>query len=82
VKPGTQPAGAAQVKSLPPYHCAGLLLWGGLAHIVPAYEALHKAINEAGITKTGENQEWTYYFEGVESPNNLMAIYTGIKRDT
>lgn len=79
VKPGTQPAGAAQVKVLPPYHCAGLLLWGSLAHIGPAYETLKKAIQEAGLEHTGENREWVYYFESGESPHNLMGIYMGVK---
>ena len=79
VKPGTQPAGAAKVKTLAPFYCAGLLLWGGLAHIGPAYEALQKAIQEAGLAPTGDNEEWTYYFEGVDSPHNLMAVYIGVK---
>src|SRR5512142_1466062 len=29
VKPGTQAAGEARVKTLPAHRCAGLLLWGG-----------------------------------------------------
>jgi len=81
VKPGTPPAGAAQVKKLAPFHCAGLLLWGGLSHIAAAYEALQKAIGEAGLAPTGENQEWTYYFEAVDSPHNLMAVYIGVKEN-
>ncbi len=79
VNASTQPAGSAQVKKLAPFHCAGLLLWGGLQHIRAAYESLQKAIQEAGLSPTGENEEWTYYFEGVDSPHNLMAIYSGIK---
>jgi effector-binding domain-containing protein len=79
VKPGTQPAGAAQVKELPPYRCASLLLWGSLIHIVEAYEALQKGMREAGLEHTGECQEWTYYFLGVESPHNLMGITMGVK---
>jgi hypothetical protein len=79
VKPGTQPAGAAQVKTLPPYRCAGLLLWGSLAHIVAAYESLQKAMQAAGLQHTGECQEWNYYFWSVESPHNLMGLYMGIR---
>ena len=79
VKPGTQPAGAAQVKILPPYPCASLLLWGSLAHIVEAYAALQKGMQEAGLEHTGECQEWNYYFWGVESPHNLMGITMGAK---
>jgi hypothetical protein len=78
VKAGTQPAGTAQVKVLPPYPCAGVLLWGSLAHIVEAYEALNRGMREAGLEPSGDNREWTYYFESGESPHNLMAIYMGI----
>ena len=79
VKPGTQPAGAAQVKVLPPYPCASVLLWGSLVHIVEAYEALQKGMQEAGLEHTGECQEWNYYFWGVESPHNLVGITMGVK---
>jgi hypothetical protein len=79
VKPGTQPAGSGRVKTLTPIHCAGVLFWGSLVHIRAAYESLHKAIQEAGLVPTGENQEWTYYFENSESPRNLMGIYIGVK---
>jgi hypothetical protein len=67
------------VKRRPPFHCAGVLLWGGLVHIRAAYESLQKAIQEAGLTPTGDNEEWTYYFDNVYSPHNLMAIYIGIE---
>lgn len=79
VKPGTQPAGSAKVKTLAPIHCAGVLFWGSLAHIRSAYESLQKAIQEAGWVPTGENQEWTYYFENSDSPRNLMGLYIGVK---
>jgi effector-binding domain-containing protein len=79
VKAGTEPTGAAQVKTLPPFRCAGLLLWGSLAHIMPAYDALKKAMQEAGLEHSGENREWVYYFESGESPHNLMGIYMGVE---
>jgi len=79
VKPEMQPAGAAQVKTPPPYRCASLLLWGSLAHIAEAYETLQREMREAGLEHTGECQEWNYYFWGVESPHNLMGITMGIK---
>ena len=80
VKPGTPPAGAAQVKTLPPYRCAALLLWGSLAHIVEAYTALSQAMKQAGLEHTGECQEWNYFFEAPDSPRNLIAIYMGIRQ--
>jgi hypothetical protein len=79
--PGTQPAGKALVKVLPPFDCAGLLMWGSLlAHVGPAYEKLTQAVEAGGLERTGENREWTYWFESVDSPNNLMGIFMGIQK--
>ena len=74
VKPGTQPAGEAQVRTLPPYHCAGLLYWGSLLHISQAYGSLIQAVREAGLEPTSECREWNFYFESSESPNDIIAL--------
>jgi effector-binding domain-containing protein len=79
VKPGTQPAGEADVKTVLPYRCAGLLLWGSLAHIVQTYNSLTQAVQDAGLELTGECREWNYWFESGDSPNNLMGVYMGIR---
>jgi len=79
VKPGTRPAGEAHVKTLPPYHCAGLLLWGSLAHIGQTYKTLMQAIKEAGLEHTGECREWNYWFESGDSPNNLLGVYMEVR---
>ena len=79
VKPGTQPTGKAQVKTLPPYRCAALLYWGSLEHIGEAYGALNQAIKDAGLEQTGEGQEWYYHFEGDASPNNVIGLHMEIR---
>jgi hypothetical protein len=79
VKPGTQPAGEAQVKTLPPYRCAALLYWGSLEHIGEAYGALNQAIKDAGLEQTGEGREWYYHFEGDTSPNNVIGLHMEIR---
>jgi effector-binding domain-containing protein len=78
VKPGTSPAGEARIKTLPPFHCAGLLLWGSLAHVGQAYDTLKQEIQSAGLKHTGESREWNYRFESLDSPINLMGLYMGI----
>jgi effector-binding domain-containing protein len=78
VLPGTPPAGEAQVKNLPPYRCAGVMLWGSLAHVGQAYEALMGAMKEKGLQHSGEVREWNYAFEAPDSPNNIMGIYMEI----
>jgi effector-binding domain-containing protein len=75
VKPETPPAGEALVKTLPPYRCAGLLLWGSLTHTGQAYAALAQAILEAGLQPSGECREWNYWFESVDSSSNLLGVY-------
>lgn len=79
VKPGTQPAGEAQVKTLPSCRCAVLLHWGSLEHIGEAYGALNQAIQDAGLEQTGEGQEWYYHFEGDNSPNNVIGLHMKIR---
>ena len=79
VKPGIQPAGEAQVKALPPYHCAALLHWGSLMHIAQAYEALLQAVKDAGLQPTGETREWNFYFESSESPNDLIGLFMEVR---
>ena len=78
VRAGTQPAGEAQVKTLPPFHCASLLYWGSLTHIGQAYETLMQAIKEAGLEHVGEGREWHYHFEGDTSPNNVIGLHMEI----
>ena len=79
VKAGVQPAGEAQVKTLPPYRCASLLYWGSLEHIGEAYGALTQAIKDAGLEQTGEGREWYYHFEGDASPNNVIGLHMEIQ---
>ncbi len=79
VKAGTQPAGDAQVKTLPSFRCASLLYWGSLAHIAQAYETLTKAVKDAGLVHVGEGREWHYHFEGDTSPNNVIGLQLEIR---
>lgn len=79
VKPGTQPAGETQVKTLSSHRCAAVLYWGSLEHIGEAYGVLTQAIKHAGLEQTGEGQEWYYHFEGDSSPNNVIGLYMEIQ---
>jgi hypothetical protein len=77
VKPGTLPAGEAKIKTLPPFPCAGLLLWGSLMHVGQAYDALKQSLQSSGLKHSGESREWNYRFESVDSPINLLGLYMG-----
>ena len=69
----------AQILTAPALRCAALLLWGSLAHMLEAYDALDHAIAAAGLEPTGEYRELHYWFEGDDSPRNLFGLYAGIK---
>jgi effector-binding domain-containing protein len=79
VRAGVQPAGAAQVKTLPPFPCAALLYWGSLAHVREAYDALFQAIRAGGLEHIGEGREWYYHFEGDASPNNVLGLCLAVR---
>ena len=37
------------------------------------------AIREAGLEPNGEEREFTTYWEGFDSPNNIILIQVGVK---
>lgn len=74
VAEGTQPAGEAQVVTLPPFRCASLLYSGGLDHLSDAYDLLMEGIEDAGLQHVEEAREWYLHFEGDDSPNNVTLI--------
>ncbi|MFL7811278.1 MAG: GyrI-like domain-containing protein [Anaerolineae bacterium] len=74
VAKGTQPAGEAQVATLPPFPCASLLYSGGMDHLSDAYDLLMEAIEDAGLQHVEEAREWYLYFEEDDSPNNVTLI--------
>jgi effector-binding domain-containing protein len=76
---GTLTKEPARILTTPLLRCAALLLWGSLAHMLEAYDALHGAVDEAGLEPTGECREMHYWFEGDDSPRNLFGLYMGVK---
>jgi effector-binding domain-containing protein len=69
----------ARILTAPALRCAALLLWGSLAHLLEAYDALDHAVAAAGLEPTGEYRELHYWFEGDDSLRNLFGLYAGIK---
>jgi effector-binding domain-containing protein len=74
VPEGTPAAGEAQVARYGEFHAATLLLTGSLAHITPAWEALVQAMRREGLTPGAESREWYLYWEGDDSPNNVIWL--------
>lgn len=74
VRPGAQPAGAASVAHVEPYHCASVIYCGSLASLIKGYDALEAVTRQAGLRITWESRELYYYFEDGASSNNVMHL--------
>jgi effector-binding domain-containing protein len=80
VASGTCAAGRAEVRSLAPFRCASLIYSGGIPQgLGPAIEALHSAFTGRGLRCTGEYREYYLYWEGRDSPNNVMLLQFGVE---
>lgn len=76
VDEGTKPAGDFQVRDVPEYRCASVLYTGPLMGIGGAFEKLY---SDAPPKMTDEAREMYLYFEGPESPNNVVHVSLGTK---
>ncbi len=79
VRPGTPAAPGTVVRDLPAFRCATLLYSGSLAHMGIAHERLTSGIRAAGLRAGAEGREWYLYFEGDDSPNNVMLLQRQIQ---
>ena len=59
--------------------CATILYVGPATHIGDAWQALYRSVRDEGLTPTDEERELYLYWEGVESPNNIVQVQLGIK---
>jgi predicted transcriptional regulator YdeE len=78
VPPGTKAAGEAKVKTIEPWPCAAVVYSGGIPRLAEAIAKLGREMERAGLKPDGEYREYYVYWEGVESPNNIMLIGFGI----
>ncbi len=79
VKEGAKAAGNAQVKQLEKFHCVSLLYTGPASSIHQAYEKLAaRAPKGNGPLVAEESRQMMLYWEGSESPNNVIQIMIGL----
>lgn len=71
--------GPYPVQVLPEFRCASLLYVGPGAKIGEGWQRLYRAALDKGLDLTGEERELTLYWEGVDSPNNVVQMQIGIK---
>lgn len=79
VSPETKPPGDLKVRNLAAFHCATLLYNGATAHIGEAYSKLFEQLVAAGYVPTEESREMTLYWEGPDSPNNVIQLMVGVQ---
>ena len=73
---GTKPVGDFKVREVPEFHCASVLYTGPLMGLGAAFEKLY---SDSSIKPTDESREMYLYFEGLESPNNVIQVSAGTK---
>ena len=74
----TKAAGDFQVRTLPPFHCAAILYSGPVASLSRAYQELMPQVFQA-FQPTSDWREVYLYWEGEQSPNNVVQIQMGIR---
>jgi effector-binding domain-containing protein len=79
VQEGTQAPEGFKVRELPKYKCATILYVGPAPRIGDAWQKLYKSVADKGLTPTTEEREVYLYWEGVDSPNNVVQVMVGVK---
>ncbi len=79
VDPEAKDAGDFKVKKLDVFKCDTILLSGPLSQIGEAYGKVMQFVSSKKHEPTGESREFYLYWEGPESPNNVVQIQMGVK---
>lgn len=78
--PADSPAvGRFKVRELPTFKCATILYLGPAPRIGDAWQELYRSVRAQGLIPTDEERELNLYWEGVDSPNNIVQVQLGVK---
>jgi len=75
----TADVGAFKLRELPAFKCATMLYIGPATRIGDAWQELYRSARGQGLTPTDEERELYLYWEGVDSPNNIVQVQLGVK---
>jgi effector-binding domain-containing protein len=75
----TKAAGELKVDKLEKFHCMSVLYTGPAPGVSAAYEKVYPDLTKAGHTPTSESREMFLYWEGEDSPNNVIQVSAGIQ---
>jgi len=79
VADGATGDGDVKVRKTEPFKCAAVVYNGPTTEQGRSWQKLLPAATAAGLTPTGEEREYTLYWEGLESPNNVVYVLAGVK---
>ena len=72
-------AGDVKVEKLEKFHCTSVLYTGPAAGVSVAYEKVYFDLTRASHMPTSESREMFLYWEGPDSPNNVIQVSAGIQ---
>lgn len=79
VPEGTSAFGSSKLQKTQSFKCATVLFSGSLEHLSDAYGKVMGGVGQAGLKPTGTTREVYLYWEGPQSPNNVVQIQVGIE---
>ena len=71
--------GDVKVRACEPFRAATVLYTGPIAGIGQCYQRIFPALDELRLVATGEEREFTLYYESPESPNNVVLVQVGVR---
>jgi effector-binding domain-containing protein len=74
-----KPVGDFKIKKLPGFRCISLLYTGDIEHLSAAYEKLGPEIAKGQLEPGDESRQMMLYWEGQDSPNNVIQVMLGVK---
>ena len=74
-----QVSGDVKMRTAAEFRAATVIYTGPPSEIGGCYEKLIPAIRQMGLELTGEDREFTFYWEGMDSPNNIVLVQVGVK---
>ena len=74
VRQGTTPLGEAKVRYVEPTLCVSLLAWGDIGVYAKSYGLLIDFANGKGLKCKEGFREWSLYWEGDTSKNNIILV--------
>ncbi len=79
VNAGTNPPSGTRLRYVEPAYCASLLAWGDVGVYAKSYPPLLQYIDQCGLQPGWGWTEWTLYWEGDDSVNNIVWIQHAVE---